>query len=107
MMMKNAMIMVARRSILARCFVSLWWPASFSLIITRSPVMESMKLWTASDVMARDPETNPMMMLKIPKIKLIAINKYPAFVIVRPRLLFWAFGAVFGFILRQFYHILV
>ena len=44
-------------------------------MIMRKPEIESMKLWMASEVMAIEPETRPMMMLNTPRKKLVAINK--------------------------------
>ena len=46
------------------------------MIIIR-PEMESMKLCTASEVIAREPERIPTMILIIPSKKFTAIKRYP------------------------------
>lgn len=75
MMIIRAIMMVVMRSIRARWLVSLWWEASFSLMTTRKPETESMKLWMASEVMAMEPETRPTTILNTPRRKLMVIKR--------------------------------
>ena len=74
-MMMKAIIMVVMRSILARWAVSLWWEASFSLMRIMKPARESIKLCKASEVIAREPEISPTMILKKPRMKLVAMKR--------------------------------
>ena len=41
----------------------------------RKPEMESIKLWMASEVMAREPASSPTIILKSPRKKLVAIKR--------------------------------
>ena len=75
MMMIQAITIVVKRSILARCSENLRCLVSLSLIMMRKPAMESIKLWSASEVMAREPEIKPTKRLKKPSKKLTAIKR--------------------------------
>lgn len=44
-------------------------------MMIKKPVMESMKLWMASEVMASDPERRPIIILKMPRKKLVAMKR--------------------------------
>lgn len=71
----SAIIIVVNRSIVVRYFISLWWAANFSLTMMRNPETESVRLWIASEAIARELDSNPMMILKIASKKLTIINK--------------------------------
>lgn len=45
----------------------------------KKPETESMKLWTASEVIAMEPDKRPIAILKMPRRKLVPIKRYPAF----------------------------
>ena len=49
--------------------------ANFSLTIINSPEMASMKLWTASEVMAMELASKPTAILKMPSKKLVAMKR--------------------------------
>lgn len=70
-----AMAIVVKRSIFSLFLEYLWWLAIFSLIITRNPEMESIKLCVASEVIAMEPDKIPTNILKIPSKKLVAMNR--------------------------------
>lgn len=73
--MMIAIRIVVMRSMRLRYAENFWWPASFSLTMIRKPEMESIKLWTASEVMASEPARRPTMILKTPRKKLAAIKR--------------------------------
>lgn len=45
----------------------------------KKPETESIKLWTASEVIAMEPDKRPIAILKMPRRKLVPIKRYPAF----------------------------
>ena len=74
-MIMSAIIIVVKRSMRARYLENLWWAASFSLMMIRKPDMESVRLWMASETMARELDKRPTMMLKIASRKLVKIKR--------------------------------
>lgn len=69
-----AIRMVVKRSIWSRFFEYLSWLLIFSLIMTRNPDMESIKLCVASEVIATEPERMPTIILNIPSRKLVIMK---------------------------------
>ena len=61
----------------------------------------------ASEVMARELDDNPMMILNMPRRKLVAMNKQPPFSMAWLRVFLDVFGWFFDDILSLFYHNLV
>lgn len=49
--------------------------ASFSLIIIKNPDIESVKLWIASEAIARELDSIPTTILKMANRKLVKIKK--------------------------------
>ncbi len=76
---------VAARSILARDLSNLCEFANCSLIMMTNPETESIRLCTASDVIAREFDKNPARKLKIASRKFTAINNAPERIIIRLR----------------------
>lgn len=87
-MMMSAMIMVVVRSIFSRRAVNFFELAIFSLMTMRKPEIASIRLCAASEIMAREFEMRPMMMLKTASRKFVKIKRQPDFTITLLRFSF-------------------